>query len=61
MKYVLFYVPVADVATVAAPHFPAHGARLREFAARGVLEQVGTFENAQADGSMAIFTSPLPN
>ena len=57
MKYVLFYESGADVASNAPPLFPAHRARLDEFHARGSLVMVGTFEDAQANGSMAIFTS----
>ncbi len=56
-KYVLFYDSADDVATKAPAHFPAHKARLDEFHARGVLLMVGVFATAQADGSMAIFTS----
>ena len=55
MKYVLFYDSADDVASKAPAHFPAHTARLDEFHARGDLLMVGTFANAQVDGSMAIF------
>jgi uncharacterized protein YciI len=55
MKYVLLYASADDVATKAPPHFPAHQARLREFHARGDLLMVGTFEDAQRDGSMSVF------
>jgi uncharacterized protein YciI len=56
-KYVLFYESADDVATRAPQHFPAHSARLQEFAGRGELLMVGTFEDPQRDGSMAVFTS----
>lgn len=57
MKYVLFYESAPDVALKAPLHFPVHRARLDEFHARGVLLMVGPFANAQAEGSMAIFTT----
>jgi uncharacterized protein YciI len=55
MKYVLFYESADDVATKAPPHFPAHKARLDEFHGRGDLLLVGTFADAQKDGSMSVF------
>ena len=55
MKFVLLYESADDVATKAPPHFPAHLERLQTFHARGELEMVGTFEDPQAQGSMAIF------
>ena len=57
MKFVLLYESAEDVASKAPPHFPAHRARLEEFHARGELEMVGTFEDPQAQGSMAVFTT----
>lgn len=56
MKYVLFYESGEDVASKAPAFFPAHQARLDEFHGRGVLLMVGTFENPQDNGSMAIFS-----
>jgi uncharacterized protein YciI len=41
----------------APAQFPAHKARLDEFQAAGTLLMVGTFANAQDDGSMAVFTT----
>jgi uncharacterized protein YciI len=55
MKYVLFYESADDVASKAPAHFPAHRARLDEFAARGDLLLVGTFADPQKDGSMSVF------
>ena len=55
MKFVLLYESADDVASKAPPHFPAHLERLKAFHARGELEMVGTFEDAQAQGSMAVF------
>lgn len=56
-KYVLFYESADDVRTKAPPVFPAHVARWKEFQNRGTLLMIGTFTNAQEEGSMAIFTT----
>lgn len=55
MKYVVFYHSGPDVATNAPPHYPAHRARVDEFAARGDLLLVGTFADPQEHGSMSVF------
>jgi uncharacterized protein YciI len=55
MKYVLLYESADSVADRAPVHFPAHQAWCAGFAARGLLLAVGTFEDPQADGSMAVF------
>lgn len=55
MKYVLFYESADDVRAKAPAHFPAHRVRYLEFHARGDLLMLGTFEDPQRDGSMAIF------
>ncbi len=57
MKYVLFYESGPDVASKAPAVFPEHRARLDDFHARGSLLLVGTFEDAQRNGSMSVFTS----
>jgi uncharacterized protein len=57
MKFVLFYTSAPDVAAKAGPVFAAHKAHYEGFLARGVLLLLGTFEDAQADGSMAVFTT----
>ena len=57
MKAVVFYESADNVAAKAPPHFPAHRARWKGFADRGELLMIGTFANAQKDGSMAIFTT----
>jgi hypothetical protein len=57
MKFVLFYTSAPDVAAKAGPVFAAHKAHYEQFVARGVLLLLGTFEDAQADGSMAVFTT----
>lgn len=56
-KYVVFYESADDVATKARPVFPAHQARWKEFLADGTLLLIGTFANAQQDGSMGIFAT----
>jgi uncharacterized protein YciI len=55
VKYVVLYESAENVAERAPQHFPAHSARLDEFAGRSDLLLVGTFADPQADGSMAIF------
>jgi uncharacterized protein YciI len=57
VKYVLFYESADDVMSKAPAHLPAHGARLRDFHARGTLLMVGPFANPQEKGSMSIFTT----
>jgi uncharacterized protein YciI len=54
---VLLYESADDVAKRAPEHFPAHRQRLAEFRDRGELLLVGTFADAQADGSMSVFRS----
>jgi hypothetical protein len=56
-KWVLRYESADDVAERAPEHVPAHLERLRHFRQRGELLLVGTFADAQADGSMAVFRS----
>jgi len=57
VKYVLFYESADDVAAKAPAPFAAHQARLDDFHGRGTLLMVGTFADAQQDGSMAIFST----
>ncbi|MBV9322480.1 MAG: hypothetical protein JO352_01685 [Chloroflexi bacterium] len=57
MKYVVFYDSAPNLETNAPPHLPAHIARWKQFKERGELLMIGTFSNAQAEGSMAIFTT----
>ena len=56
-KFVVFYESADDVQSKAPAHFAAHRARWKEFADRGELLMIGTFANAQEQGSMGIFTS----
>ena len=57
MKYVLLYESADDVMSKAPLHFEAHMGWAQEFAARGELLQLGTFEDPQTQGSMAVFAS----
>jgi uncharacterized protein YciI len=56
-KYVLFYESADDVRAKAPQHLAAHVSRWKAFQGQGTLLMIGTFANAQADGSMAIFTT----
>lgn len=56
-KYVLLYESGDDLQTKAPLHFAAHSARGQEYHERGSLIAYGPFANAEAEGSMAIFTS----
>ncbi|HEY9288470.1 MAG TPA: YciI family protein [Candidatus Dormibacteraeota bacterium] len=56
-KFVVFYESADDVRSKAPAHFAAHRARWKEFADRGELLMIGTFANAQEQGSMGIFTT----
>jgi uncharacterized protein YciI len=55
MKMVLFYELAADGMAKVMEHYEAHGARLREYHARGVLLMAGPLGNPP-DGALAIFT-----
>jgi len=57
VKYVVLYQSADDVASKAPAHFPAHRARIDDFARRGTLVMVGAFGQPQEEGSMAIFTT----
>jgi uncharacterized protein len=54
---VVLYESADDMPSKAPVVFPAHKARLDEFAARGVLLMVGPFGDPLAEGAMAIFTT----
>ncbi|HZM38013.1 MAG TPA: YciI family protein [Acidimicrobiales bacterium] len=56
MKCVVLYTSADDVLPKAREHFPAHSEWFGKFVADGTLLMIGTFADAQADGSMAIFT-----
>jgi len=55
VKYVLLYESADDVMSKAPLHYAAHVAWADEFEARGELLQIGTFEDPQTQGSMAVF------
>jgi uncharacterized protein YciI len=57
MKYVVFYESADDVAAKAPAHFAAHRAHWGSFVEKGELAMIGTFADAQQDGSMAVFTT----
>ena len=54
MKCVVFYETTADGMAKAAANFPAHKARIDEFARRVELVMIGTWANP-AEGALAIF------
>jgi uncharacterized protein YciI len=56
-KFVLFYDSADDVRSRAPRFFAAHVARWKDFQSQGTLLMIGTFANAQDEGSMAIFTT----
>lgn len=53
--YVTFYKAGPDALDLIPVHYPAHRARVEEFAARGDLLMVGTFADPIEEGSMAVF------
>ena len=57
MKYVLLYESADDVMSKAPVHYAAHVEWAEGFEARGELLSIGTFEDPQTQGSMAIFAS----
>ena len=57
MKYVMTYRAVEDFMPLAQQHYPAHAERLREFADRGVLLMVGTFDEPMDGTAMGVFTT----
>ena len=57
MKYVLTYRAVADFLPLAQQHYPAHSARVDEFARRGDLLMIGTFDEPVNGEAMGVFTT----
>ena len=57
MKYVMTYRAVADFMPLAQEHYPAHAARVDEFAGRGELLMVGTFDEPMDGAAMGVFTT----
>ena len=57
MKYVMTYRAVEDFMPLARQHYPAHAARVEEFAGRGELLMVGTFDEPMDGAAMGVFTT----
>jgi hypothetical protein len=57
MKCVMTYRAVEDFLPLAQQHYPAHAARVQEFAGRGDLLMVGTFDEPMDGSAMGVFTS----
>ena len=57
MKYVMTYRAVEDFLPLARENYPAHSARVDEFARRGDLLMVGTFDEPMNGEAMGVFTT----
>ncbi len=57
MKYVMTYRAVEDFLPLAQLNYAAHSARVDEFARRGELLMVGTFDEPMNGEAMGIFTT----
>ena len=57
MKYVMTYRAVEDFLPLARENYPAHSARVEEFARRGDLLMVGTFDEPMNGEAMGVFTT----
>ena len=57
MKYVMTYRAVEDFLPLAQKNYPAHSARVDEFAQRGDLLMVGTFDEPMNGEAMGVFTT----
>ena len=57
MKYVMTYRAVEDFLPLAQQHHAAHSARVDEFARRGELLMVGTFDEPMDGEAMGVFTT----
>ena len=57
MKFVMTYRAVEDFLPLAQQHGAGHVARVREFADRGVLLMVGTFDEPMNGEAMGVFTT----
>src|SRR3954471_3324928 len=57
MKYVMTYRAVEDFLPLAQQNYPAHSARVDEFARRGDLLMVGTFDEPMNGEAMGVFTT----
>jgi uncharacterized protein YciI len=57
VKYVVLYESGPDVLELAPLHMAAHTAHYEDFAARGLLVAIGTFEQPEVNGSMCVLTT----
>ena len=57
MKYVMTYRAVEDFLPLAQHNYPAHSARVEEFARRWDLLMVGTFDEPMNGEAMGVFTT----
>lgn len=57
MKFVMTYRAVEDFLPLAQQHYAAHSARVEEFARRGDLLMVGTFDEPMNGEAMGVFRS----
>jgi uncharacterized protein YciI len=58
VRYVVRYESGPDVLELAPVHMAAHVAHYEDFAARGLLVALGTFEHPEVNGSMCVLTTP---
>ena len=57
VRYVVLYESGPDVLELAPVHMAAHTVHYEDFAARGLLLAVGTFEQPEVNGSMSVLTT----
>ena len=57
MKFVLRYTAVDGFLPLAMENFPAHSARARAFAERGVLLMIGVLDEPMNGDAMGVFTT----
>jgi len=57
VRYVVLYESGPDVLELAPVHMAAHVAHYEDFAARGLLTAIGTFERPEVNGSMCVLTT----
>lgn len=57
MMYVMTYRTVEDFLPLAGHNYPAHSARVEEFARRGELLMVGTVDEPMNGEAMGVFTT----
>ena len=57
VRYVVLYESGPDVLALAPLHMAAHSAHAQDYAGRGLLLGIGTFEQPEINGSMAVLVS----